>query len=707
MAGRILVENDTCWRIARAGRVALLIDGENYFAAVRSAMLRATRSIYIVGWDIDSRVRLTCPDEAGDDGAPDSLGALLTHIAERRPDIRVHVLLWDYSMLYALEREPLPSLNLDWRTPPQIDVCLDDVLPLGASHHQKIVVVDDSVAFCGGLDLAIRRWDSRAHDADNPHRVDPDGESYPPFHDMQMMVDGDAAAALAELVRDRWGAAACETPRPVDPAGDRWPESVEPDFTDVDIGLARTLPAYYDRAETREVERLYIRAIEHAERFIYIENQYLTAEPVVAALAARLKEKSGLKAVLIGPKEPHGWAEAKTMTAGRARFMRRLDEAGVADRVRLHYPVVRGGDREVDVMVHAKLMIVDDAFLRVGSSNLNHRSMGFDTECDVAIEAANGTERERIAAIRNGLLAEHLGVVESRVAEAFESGDIAVDDLLSLSGDGRALKPVEGDDAYEDEISRTLDPLADPDQPIDSEAVVGDMFAGEPAGRGIGRIAKLALAGAILTGLAVAWTYSPLAGLTDPGKARPWFEAAAGSDWAYLLLPAIYVIGGLVVFPITVLIALTAMVFGPWSGFALAAGGSLLSATVTYQVGAVAGRRSLRDLMGRRLNRISRAMGNQGILSVVAMRVVPVAPFTFINLVAGASHIGFRDYILGTVLGMLPGIAVMTALGDRLRGVWDNPATGNVALLALAVAAWILLSLAFQFVVGRLRRRGG
>ena len=71
------------------------------------------------------------------------------------------MLLWDYSVLYSLERELLPVLSLQWRTPPQIELCLDDVLPIGSSHHQKIVVIDDALAFSGGLDLTIRRWDTR------------------------------------------------------------------------------------------------------------------------------------------------------------------------------------------------------------------------------------------------------------------------------------------------------------------------------------------------------------------------------------------------------------------------------------------------------------------------------------------------------------------------------------------------------------------
>ncbi|MEX2451971.1 MAG: phospholipase, partial [Rhodospirillales bacterium] len=173
-SNRILKEGETCWRTARAERASVLIDGENYFKTVRAAILNARKSIYIVGWDIDSRVDLA--PAGAEDGAPTKLRELLEYVVERRAGLVVYVLLWDYSMLFALEREPLPVLNFAWRTPARVRVCLDDYLPLGACHHQKIVVIDDSLAFCGGLDLTIRRWDTRDHDPENSRRVDPGGE---------------------------------------------------------------------------------------------------------------------------------------------------------------------------------------------------------------------------------------------------------------------------------------------------------------------------------------------------------------------------------------------------------------------------------------------------------------------------------------------------------------------------------------------------
>ena len=420
MAQTILEPGTTCWRLAKAGRAAVLIDGAAYFAALRQALRNARRSILIVGWDIDSRTPLVGPSGEAEDGGARTLGPFLTDLVEKSPDLRIHLLLWDYSIVYAMERQPFPEVNLDWTTPEQISVCLDDELPLGASHHQKLVVIDDSLAFCGGFDLTIRRWDTSEHTIDNPARVDPDGKTYRPFHDMQMMVDGEAAEALAELARERWQAAACETLDPSGGDGDPWPDDVDADFRAVEIGIARTLPAFNGRQAVREVEELYVRSIAAAETAIYIENQFLTSGSVAEAMAGRLRDRPELEALIVAPNVHQSWLEENSMNVGRCRFMRHLSEAGVADRVRLVYPALPDDPTGEGTMVHAKTMIVDDRLLRIGSSNLNNRSMGTDTECDLAIEAAGrapgmrpgdgvrGGGRARFPAARRG------GPVEGR-----------------------------------------------------------------------------------------------------------------------------------------------------------------------------------------------------------------------------------------------------------------------------------------------------
>ena len=202
-SGTIFRPGRNAWRVARADRARVLIDAAAYYGTLRMALLEAKRSIYIIGWDVDSRTPLVGPSGEPDDDLPRELGPFLTALVERRPDLKISILLWDYSLFFTSEREAMPSLALRWKTPPQIDLCLDDAIPLGSSHHQKIVVIDEALAFSGGLDLTIRRWDTCAHDPSCKYRVDPAGKPYNGFHDVQIMVDGEAAQS-----HDRPGAPA-------------------------------------------------------------------------------------------------------------------------------------------------------------------------------------------------------------------------------------------------------------------------------------------------------------------------------------------------------------------------------------------------------------------------------------------------------------------------------------------------------------------
>ena len=192
----LLSEDQNCWKIARANRAALIVDGEDYFRAIRDTVREARKSVFIIGWDIHSELRLV--RESTDDPFPVELGSCLDELARRSSDVRIHVLNWDFSMIYTMEREFFPTYKLRWKSHKRVRFCLDSEHPVGGSQHQKLVVIDDRLAFCGGIDLGKWRWDTQRHQVDDERRVDPDGKPYPPFHDMQMVVDGQAARACLD-----------------------------------------------------------------------------------------------------------------------------------------------------------------------------------------------------------------------------------------------------------------------------------------------------------------------------------------------------------------------------------------------------------------------------------------------------------------------------------------------------------------------------
>ncbi len=693
---------DTVWRVVRAPRAKLLVDASNYYGVLRETLKRARHRVTIIGWDIDSRTPLAAdPSDPGDD-LPVELGAFLGALAERRPKIEIRLLLWDYALLYALEREPLPRLQLGWTSPPQITLRMDNNLPVGAAHHEKIVVVDDAVAFCGGIDLTIRRWDTPEHPASDLRRVDPSGEPYGPFHDLQLMVDGAAAASLAELADERWCGASGASGAAVQADADPWPRDVEPDIRDVDLAIARTRPAMPGRSAVREVEASICAAIAQAERFVYIENQYLTADVVRKALIGRMRQRPALEVLAVVPADHDGWLEKGTMQAGRARFMTFLRRAGLEDRISLVSPQVGDGAAAASVNVHAKLMVIDDRYLRVGSSNLNNRSMGFDSECDLVLLARDQERRRAIAGIRNRLLIEHTGADASAGEQALGTEASILEAVSRLGGEGRRLVAVEDEPDLADAVPETVATLADPDRPW-PETISFDSFRPPRSARQW--VKRWPLAAALLTAVALvlAWRYTPLADWTRLDQLIEPMRAVAASPWAPVFTLGLYVVGGLLMFPITVLIAVTAMAFGPWEGVVYALAGSLAGALAGYGLGRLAGGRAPSGwkIRGGRIGRMIRLFADNGIMGVAGLRMLPIAPFTLINLAAGAARIRFLDFLIGSAIGLGPGIVAFNLMGVQLGAVLTSGDSADLGLLALLLVGWFGVSMLLQKLVDR------
>src|SRR3546814_703869 len=145
--------------------------------------------------------------------------------------------------------------SLRWARRRNITFKFDSAHPIGATHHQKIVVIDDALAFCGGIDMTADRWDTPAHCDDDRRRRRPGGQPYGPWHDLNAAVDGDAAKALGVLGRERWKRASGEV-LPVPDGSDRnlWPERLQPLLRDVRVAISRTRPEQDDAKEIREIE---------------------------------------------------------------------------------------------------------------------------------------------------------------------------------------------------------------------------------------------------------------------------------------------------------------------------------------------------------------------------------------------------------------------------------------------------------------------
>lgn len=682
-----------CWRIERAERAAFLVDADSYFKAFVAAARKAQRSILITGWDFHSRTRLLCADERGREL---ELGKFLNDLVRRKRGLQIHILIWDYPMIFGLDREWAPTYGFGWKPRRRVHFRYDNTHPVGASHHQKIVVIDDAVAFCGGIDLTCKRWDTCDHAPDNVQRV-VQGSPYPPFHDLTMAVDGDAARSLGDLLRERWRYATGETLAPAHVRGaDPWPDTLEPSVRkDLHVAVSRTAPPSDDAEPIREVEQMYLDMIAAAKKSIYIENQYFTADKVGDALAARLAEPEGPEVIVVLRELSHGWLEELTMQTLRTRLIEKLRAADRYGRFRVFYPYIEGLKDGTCIDVHAKLIIVDETFVRIGSANLANRSMGLDTECDLTIAAEGRSDIEQaIEALRCQLLGEHLGFEVEQVRQVVSEKGNLRDAIDVMQRGDRTLKPLTQLAQVSDAVMNVAS-VADPEKPVafsDLAALFNSDDRGKRSGPAWTKIVAMIAAVAALTAL---WKFTPLAELLEANTVTQWARHFGSRWWAPILTVLAYTPAAVTMFPRPLITLFAVVAFGPGLGFLYAMAGIELSAWLTYVAGKRLDRNAVRRVAGAKFNDIIQVLRRRGLLAITALRLVPLAPFAVEGVVAGAVRVKPWQFMLGTAIGILPGTLTSTVFGDQLQAALEDPSKVNYWLIGsvlglLAAATWFV-----------------
>jgi phosphatidylserine/phosphatidylglycerophosphate/cardiolipin synthase-like enzyme len=407
------------WRYAKATRAHVVVDAAPYFAAMHEAMQRAQHQILLIGWDFDTRINLIREAESGK--APARLGPFMVWLVNNNRRLKIRVLKWNVGALKFLLRGSMVFDLVRWAKHRRIDFKFDAAHPVGCSHHQKIAVIDDRFAVCGGIDMTSSRWDTPHHKDNDPARVTPLGRASDPWHDATMLLEGEVAAALGELSRWRWkraGGKPIETPPPCEESA--WPEGVDAEFENVEVGIARTRSAHEGCPEVREIEALFLEHIARARKFIYAESQYFASRRIAEAFAKKLAEPDPPEIVIVNPMTADGWLEQTAMDGARVRLLQAIGKHDHKRRLRMFVPHTIGGK---PIYVHAKITIIDDEILRIGSANMNNRSLGLDSECDVFIDATrhgNAHAAPAIANLRYRLLAEHCGVDPAKVFDLLQ-----------------------------------------------------------------------------------------------------------------------------------------------------------------------------------------------------------------------------------------------------------------------------------------------
>ena len=477
------------WRYAKARRARVIVDAADYFDLMQQAMLKARQRVLLIGWDFDTRIHLSQGRRWWQKGLrrthPARLGSFILWLARHHRNLEIRMLKWSYGIVKWPGRGSMLVDLLRWLPHRRIDFKFDTAHPVGCCHHQKIAVIDDDFAVCGGIDMTTRRWDTREHLEQDYRRKRPNGEPYGPWHDATMMMEGEIGKALEELGRYRWMRAGGKPLRaPVRTPSSAWPDGLEADFEDVEIGIARTRAPFNGEEKIDEIEDLFLKQIAGAKHFIYAESQYFASRSIAEAIGARLIEPDPPEIVIVHPVSADGWIESQAMDPARARLVTALNALDEKDRFHLYVPYTG----ETPIYVHAKVMIVDDRILRIGSANFNNRSMGLDSECDVFIDCArkgNAHCSERIRELRHSLLAEHCGLAQDEVGPLIEQHGSMAGMIASLGLERRrTLRPFHPPALNELEIELADREMLDPEEPP-------EMFELLPRERGLFRRGSL------------------------------------------------------------------------------------------------------------------------------------------------------------------------------------------------------------------------
>jgi uncharacterized membrane protein YdjX (TVP38/TMEM64 family) len=348
--------------------------------------------------------------------------------------------------------------------------------------------------------------------------------------------------------------------------------------------------------------------------------------------------------------------------------------------------------------------------------------MGLDTECDLVLDAELDPRfGPVIGSLRNRLLAEHLDCDPQAVADALAGRGSLIDAVEGLRGRSRSLAPLPQpsvDPPAVDEPAPNstaaavaakpavdlafLDGLAfDTEQPAPDELLA--MLVPEALRPPVRRsLAGWGLVVAAVLALLAAWRLTPLRTLLSVERVAALGETLRDHPAAPFAVLAAYLVGTLVFFPITLLLGATALVFPAPIAIVYCLGGGLSAATTTYGIGRLVGRFRPRWLERPSVVRVGRQLRRRGVLAVIAARLLPVGNFALINITAGALGIRFRDYLLGNLIGMLPGVLALTVFADRIAATVRHPHPKNLIALALVAGA---LAAALWWLKRRIARR--
>ena len=207
--------------------------------------------------------------------------------------------------------------------------------------------------------------------------------------------------------------------------------------------------------------------------------------------------------------------------------------------------------------------------------------------------------------------------------------------------------------------------------------------------------------------LALIWGFTPISRFANPEAVAAAMAVISVSPWQLPIVLGCFLGAGLVVFPMLLLIIACAAVFGPLLGFVYSSAGLMASAALNYPIGMWLGRDVLVNALGRRFDSTRSALMRRGLITTAVVRAIPMSPFALVSVVAGASGIRFLDYLIGTALGIMVPVMLLTVATEQTSRLLTDPSAIQFALLVGVIALWIAVAFGAQAVLERIAKGQG
>lgn len=661
--------------------IQFLHSSEEYYKTLKEYLGEAKKFVYIAGWDFDHRIIL---DRKSEDNT--NLADYLNSLTLKNPELRVKISIWNagaFDLNRHIENSEILNEN------PNIEISLLDSVSDISSYHDKFVIIDDSIVFVGGIDLSKERWDDSDHNVENNYRINPNGESYPPYFDMQLLLYGkQITECFYQIASER------ESQNILTNLTNNEKKNLVLDQKNKKVNILRTRNSFEEsKPSLYQIKDTYVDLIRKAKDYIYIENQYFSNEEIGNEIEKRLSEEDCPEIIIVLPGSNSGVVEDYVFLTKRDTIIYNLQRQDKYNKLSVFSIYF-----DEKATLHSKLMIVDGKSFLIGSANLSNRSFFYDSETNVLLEEKQKANYLKEIVLKR--LTSFLKCPEKELTSKIEKHSSLSKGIKEINDKTKALKElwIEKKPIIEPYISSQI---ADPKK-SNPLAKMFFLFVNRFYNF-IYNTVSLSMILLVLLGVGFIsfLNYSDIDILEYRKKL---LTISQNYNWfvSYLVLFVLYTLSTLMFIPIGALGVLAIVILGIVKGTLLSTLALFSTAFLYYGIGLMAGRnKNIENIKYEKVKIALKVFRKHPLAAVILTKIIPSGPFILVNYFTGVIGIRLRYFTLGSIIGLSPGLLSFLLFGASLKEFFKDASLENGMVLGLVV---IVIGIFFFYLFRKAKR---